>query len=348
MKDYKTLSVTGTHGKTTTTALLTTVLMAAKMNPSYAVGGIVNQLHSNAGHGQGECFVAEADESDGTFLKYDSYGAIVTNIDFDHMNHFKTESNLISSFAQFIKQVRHAEHLFWCGDDERLKRLYPPGTSYGFNSECALRAVNIAQHGWQQFFDIQFQGKHYTNIALNLIGKHNVLNALAVFGLSTSLGITEEVIRRAFATFEGVARRCEKKADLGQILILDDYAHHPTEIKTTLSGIRAAIGNRRLIVAFQCHRYTRTKDCMGSFGGIFDSVDHLVMTDLYTAQESSLPGVTVEAVIKEIQQHSPKLPIHYASRSILTEYLAEFIKPNDVVVTMGAGDITKIGAELVL
>lgn len=346
MQGYKSISVTGTHGKTTTTALLTTVLIKAGMSPSYAVGGIVTQLRSNAGYGNGTYFVAEADESDGTFLKYHSHGAIVTNIDFDHMNYFKTESNLISSFSQFINQVQNPEYLFWCGDDERLTGLRPPGTCYGFGTNCTLRACNLVQNGWQQLFDIEYNGKKYTNVALNLIGKHNVSNALAVFGLSISLGIREEDIRTAFANFEGVSRRCEKKGEVGEVLILDDYAHHPTEILATLSGIRSAIGKRRLIVAFQCHRYTRTRDCLGTFGGIFDAANHLIMTDLYTAQEPAIPGVTVDAVIKEIKQKSHSLPVHYVPRSDLTDYLINFTQHNDVVITMGAGDITRVGGEI--
>lgn len=345
MQGYKTLAVTGTHGKTTTTSLLTVVLIMAGWDPSYAVGGIVTQLHSNAAHGHGEFFVAEADESDGTFLKYSPFGAIITNIDFDHMNYFGTEANLIKAFKDFSDKVENARHLFWCGDDVRLRDISLPGISYGLRQDCILRAENIVQDGWKLVFDIVYQGRRYSDVRLSLIGKHNVVNALAVFGMALSLGVKEDIIRKAFSTFEGVGRRCSRKAD-GKVLILDDYAHHPSEIRTTLMGIRTAIGKRRLIVAHQCHRYTRTRDCLNTYGGIFDVADELFMTDLYTAEEVPIPGISHESVMAEIQKHSPQLPIHYVPRKDLVGSIIKFLRPSDVLVTMGAGDITKVSTEV--
>lgn len=343
---HKTLAVTGTHGKTTTTALLTSALIAAKKDPSYAVGGVLNQLHTNAGHGRGEYFVAEADESDGTFLKYRPFGAIVTNIDFDHMNHFETEENLVGAFKTFVMQVTSLKHLFWCGDDQRLVSLKLPGISYGFGSKCALRATRMHQKGWQLVFDAEFQGKKYREICVNLIGKHNVMNALAVFGLGLSLGIDEATLRHTLETFSGVGRRCEKKGDLQRVLLLDDYAHHPTEIRTTLEGIREAIGERRLMVVFQPHRFTRTKDCLGTYGGIFDLADELFVTEIYSAGEQPIPGVTNEAVFSELKS-KVTMPLHYVARNVLAETLARALRPHDVVVTLGAGDITKLGGEII-
>ena len=345
MQGYKTLAVTGTHGKTTTTSLLTVVLIMAGWDPSYAVGGIVTQLHSNAAHGKGGFFVAEADESDGTFLKYNPFGAIITNVDSDHMNYFGTESNQIQAFKEFAAKVESSRHLFWCGDDVRLRNLSLSGTSYGLSTDCVLRAEKIDQEGWGLVFDIVDQGKRFSDVHLNLIGKHNVLNALAVFGLALSLGIKEEVVRKAFSTFEGVNRRCSKKAD-GKVLVLDDYAHHPSEIRTTIMGIRNAIGKRRLVVAHQCHRYTRTRDCLNEYGGIFDEADELFMTDLYAAEEVPIAGISHESVIAELRKHSPHLPIHYVPRKELVSSIVEFLRPSDVLVTMGAGDITKVSTEV--
>lgn len=346
MEGYKTLAVAGTHGKTTTSSLLTVTVVEAGLDPSYAIGGVINQLHSNANHGDGKYFVAEADESDGTFLKYKPYGAIITNIDLDHMNHFGTEEVLCQAFDLFAKRVTSHQHLFWCGDDVRLQKLSLPGFSYGIGQRCDLRASNIVQKGWRLVFDVDFQGVHYPKVEVALIGRHNVLNALSVFGFALSIGIPEEVIRRAFSAFGGVKRRCEKKGEARQVLAIDDYAHHPTEIKTTLDGLRAAIGDQRLIAVFQPHRYSRTKDCLGSYGGIFDAADELFITDIYGAGEAPIPGLTSALLLQEVQSFSP-LSCRLVSRDKLCESLAAFVRPQDVVVTLGAGDITKLGAELI-
>jgi UDP-N-acetylmuramate--alanine ligase len=345
MNGYKTLSVAGTHGKTTTSSLLAYVLAEGGVDPSFAVGGMIPQFQANAGHGQGEYFVAEADESDGTFLKYHSYGAIITNIDLDHMNYFGTEEVLVQSFQQFASQVSSSKHLFWCGDDSRIRGLALPGISYGFSKECALRASNVRQEGWRILFDAEFNGAHYSNVQVSLIGSHNVLNALAVFGLALTIGVKEESLRSALIAFGGVKRRCEKKGEVNEILMLDDYAHHPTEIETTLQGIRSAIGIRRLVVVFQPHRYSRTKDCLGSYGRIFEAVDELLVTDIYGAGELPIPGVSHEKVLAEVKDVS-RVPCRYIPRKDLLKYLAEYLRPHDVLVTLGAGDITKLGSEL--
>jgi UDP-N-acetylmuramate--alanine ligase len=187
---------------------------------------------------------------------------------------------------------------------------------------------------------------HYAQVEVALIGQHNVLNALAVFGLGILLGVTEDTIRKAFREFGGVKRRCEKKGEVNQIMVLDDYAHHPTEIRTTLNGIRSAIGNRRLIAVFQPHRYSRTKDCLGTYGGIFDAVDELFVTDIYTAGETPIPGVTVERLLEEVKQHT-KVSCRYTPREVLCDTLKKLAHPQDVIVTLGAGDVTNLSAELV-
>lgn len=346
MGDSKTISVAGTHGKTTTTALLTTVLIHAGLDPSYAVGGMLPQFQTNASHGTGEYFVAEADESDGTFLNYHSYGAIVTNIDLDHMNHFITESALIAAFKQFISKVAAPEkHLFWCGDDARLKALSLPGFSYGYAEGCDLIITNAQQLGWNLEFDIQFQDRKYKNIALPLIGQHNVLNASAVFGMALTLGIPEEKIRQGMLAFKGVKRRCEKKAEFNEILFIDDYAHHPTEIETTLKGIRAAIGKRRLVAIFQPHRYSRTKDCLGSYGNIFNSADLVFITDVFAAGEAPIEKVNGQIILEEIRSQC-KAACFYVCRTNLAELIASVVHPKDLIVTLGAGDITKVSSEI--
>lgn len=345
MQDYKTLTVAGTHGKTTTSALLTWVLRQADKDPGYAVGGIIPQLKTNAEYGRGEYFVAEADESDGTFLKYSSYGSIVTNIDTDHVTHYGSMVQLIQAFQQFVNQIQNKEQLFWCGDDENLRKLSPAGVSYGFNEHCQLQISHYTQKDWSIKFDIRFKGHLYKDIQLAQIGRHNALNGAAVWGLALSLGISEESIRKAFRSFKGVMRRCEHKGEMHKILFLDDYAHHPTEIKTTLAGIRRALNGRRLIVAFQPHRYSRTKECLGTFKGIFEDADELFVTEIFSAGEAPIPGVNAHSIIKEIESDGLK-KCHYTSRKDLAIQIQPIVRAHDVVVSIGAGDITKLSSEL--
>lgn len=347
MQTYKPLVIAGTHGKTTTTSLLTAVLLEADFEPAYAVGGIVNQLGSNAGEGKGDYFVAEGDESDGTFLKYSPYGAIVTNIDLDHMNYYKTEKALLETFDKFIKKINSPSHLFWCGDDTRLRQLNPPGVSYGFQPHNHLRIDNFKQSGWNQSYDIHYEGKTYLDVKVNLTGRHNALNSAAVFGLAIKLGADENSIRTALRQFGGVKRRCEKKGDVHGIEIYDDYAHHPTEIETTLKAIRDAVKERRLIAIFQPHRYSRMQHCIGTFNTCLQDADEIIVTDLYTAGENPIPGVTTEKIVEEIQtNHRSK--VTYIPRDQILSYLLKHCVPHDVIVTLGAGDITKLGNEIAL
>ena len=345
MENYQALAVAGTHGKTTTTALLTWVLECSGQAPSYAIGGVVPQLAANAGLGRGKYFVAEACESDGTFLNYRPYGGIVTNIDFDHMDYYGTEAALLGAFNQFMKQAASPEHLFWCGDDARLEKLQGPGISYGFSPHCRLRASHFKQHGWSISFDAAFNGKVYRQVEVALTGKHNALNALAVFGLALSLGIEESAIRQALRSFGGVLRRCEKKGEAHGIEFFDDYAHHPTELRATLRAIRDAIGERRLVVVYQPHRYTRARDCMGMYGGVFNDADALFVTEIYAAREQPIPEVTHEKIIAEIQKDL-KHRCHHVNRQKAAEILAKFLRPHDVCVTLGAGDVSKVSGEI--
>lgn len=344
MGQSKVLAVSGTHGKTTTTSLLTCVLLKANLDPTYAIGGVVAQLNSNAGYGKGEYFVAEADESDGTFLKYHPYGAIVTNIDNDHMNFFETEEKLINAFKTFLNQVSSAQHCFWCYDDLHLRSLNMPGFSYGFHPNSNLVISNFQQNEWCIIFDLSFKGKNYKEITLQLTGKHNALNGASVFGLALQLGIPEATIRDVFVNFKGVGRRCEKKWDKNDILFLDDYAHHPTEIKATLQAIRNAVKKKRIICIYQPHRYSRITHCLGFFGGVFNEADDVIITDLYASGETPIPGVSHEKVIEEVLQNGKSC--RYVSRQKLAETLKQEIKPFDVVVSLGAGDITKLADEV--
>lgn len=345
MHEKSGLAVTGTHGKTTTSSLLAWVLHRANKTPSFCIGGILPAFSSNAKSGEGEYFVAEADESDSSFLKYHPEGAIITNIDFDHMDHFKQEKQLLSAFGQFLAQVKRPDLLFWCGDDPLLASLKPSGVSYGRGPGNLCRGSAFRQEGWKSFFDVEYEGEHHANIELNAIGEHNMLNATAVFGLGLRLGIDPAQIREGLKTFCGVKRRVEMLGEHASILFLDDYGHHPNEIITTLQGIKTAIGKRRLVVAFQPHRYTRTRDCWNEFATAFGQADELILTDIYTAGELPIPGIDALSLLKEIWKQSD-VRAKYLPYEEIAAYLLATLHPMDVVVTVGAGSITKIGPSL--
>ena len=345
MQGYQPLLVTGTHGKTTTSSLLAHVLVHAGLEPTYAVGGMINSLQTNGAHGKGNYFVAEADESDGSFLKYTPFGAIVTNIDNDHLDHWKTVESLIEGFSQFAKSATSPDHLFWCGDDDVLRSLKLKGFSYGFDEKNALCIKNFIQSGWQNSFDLAFESKNYSEIVIPLVGAHNVLNAAAVFGLGLKLQIPEEKIRAAFLAFKGIGRRAEFKGESRGISVFDDYAHHPSEIFATLRAIKQATPNKRLVVAFQPHRYTRTRDCLNEFPSAFESADLLVLTDIYAASETPIEGITHQTLLDKIKENTV-IDARYCSRKELPDFLAHLLQEEDILITMGAGDITRVGNEV--
>jgi len=344
MENHYALAVAGTHGKTTTSALLAWVFKSSGNAPSYAIGGILPQFNANSGQGNGKYFIAEACESDGTFLNYSPYAAIVTNIDFDHMDYYRQESSLFDAFRRFMSKVA-PERLLWCGDNVHLQQLNLPGISYGFDRKNQLRLEHFVQNEWSISFDVEFNDKVYKKIEVSLTGKHNALNAAGVFGLALILGLEEGTIRAALKTFGGVLRRCEKKAEVHGILFLDDYAHHPTEIEATLKAIRKAIGERRMIVAYQPHRYTRAQTCLGRYKGVFEEADELLITEIYAAREEPIPGVTHAKIIEEIQRDL-KERCRYVERRKMASTLSHLLRPHDVLLTLGAGDITKLSSEV--
>ncbi len=345
MKDYKVLAVTGTHGKTTTSSLLAHVFSAAGKDPSFAVGGLLMDKQINAAHGTSPYFIAEADESDGTFLKYSCEGAIVTNIDNDHLAHFGSWDNLVGAFKTFIDGCKKPEYLFYCYDDATLRSMGIKGSSYGFLEGADYQIVNFSQKGLQTHFDIKKGDELFENITCNLSGKHNALNAAAVFGLAHSLRVGKEAIAAALAAFSGVKRRLEKKGEVQGIAAFDDYAHHPQEIKATLKGLRQAVGDRSIVAVFQPHRYSRMRYVMKDFDNVFDDADIVVVTDLYSAKEAPVEGVSTESIIKEIEKTAPNCI--YMPRDTLVEGLANSIPTSCVVITLGAGDVTKVGKELI-
>lgn len=335
MKGKKNLLVTGTHGKTTTTALLSIVLMEAALDPSFVIGGLLHSLKTNGRAGRGDFFVAEADESDGSFLKTPGFRAIVTNLEDDHLDYWGSSRMLDLAFKQFMAQ---SEHFFWCCDDLRLAALKPRGTSYGFSEQADLAISHFRQTEEGIVFDVN----EHSDIELSLFGRHNALNGAAVFGLALNLGISEDVIRRAFKKFSGTVRRLELKGEKHKVAIYDDYGHHPREIAVTLKALRDRIKERRLIAVFQPHRYTRVRDLFDLFTGCFDDADEVFMTDIYAAGEAPIEGITSAALYTRMREKLGA-KVHFLPRTHLEAGVAAALKPLDVVLTIGAGDVTKAG-----
>lgn len=343
LRMQKPLLVTGTHGKTTTTALLATLLSTAGLDPSFAVGGISRTHGTNGRFGRGAYFVAEADESDGSFLKTPSEASIVTNVEPEHLDYWGSIEALEQAFLAFFEKSRFA---LWCADDARLSALRPSGLSYGFSPQADVRIVRYAAEAGAISFDLRLQGQLYEQIHLPLLGRHNALNGAAVFAMAHHLAIPEAVCRTAFRSFCGTQRRLEKKGEVRSMTIYDDYGHHPTEIRVTLQALRQEIGARRLVVLFQPHRYTRVRDCFDLFLDAFQEADLLVMTDIYAAREMPIPGISSERLYQALCQRYPIQNVQYIERSLLEQQVAQQLQPHDVVLTLGAGDITVVAETL--
>lgn len=335
------IGIAGTHGKTTTTALCAWVFHQCGVDPSYAIGGhFQKSLIGNGYQGRGEPFIFEADESDGTFTKYAPAAAIITNVGSDHLEHYGSQEGIVSAFEKFSMQVKDPSKLFYHADHEQSR-----GIRYGLTSDCALYASNVIQEGWTMSFTAHFSGKTYDSIRVAGIGRHTVLNGLAVFGLALAFGLPEAGIRSALETFPGVKRRCERINSLSDVTLIDDYAHHPREIETTLKGIADAVFPRKVIAIFQPHRFTRTRDCMGSFYPVFDAADQVIITDIYPAREKPIEGIKAEAIVDELHEKGNGCS-EYIPQEALLEAVFERIRPMDVVVTLGAGDITRFNSLL--
>jgi len=340
LKGKEGILVAGTHGKTSTSALLSWTLISADYNPSFAVGGILQNLSKNGGYGAGKHLVLEADESDGSFLNYSGEGAIITNIEKEHLENWKTEEKLIEGFKSFIKGIKNPNLTFYCNDDPILKKLAIEGISYGKSGD--LKLLSYDQKGLKSYFSCGYKGKVYQDIELPLLGEVLALNALAVFGMALELGVQEEEIRKAFKTFKGVKRRQEKVGECERITIYDDYAHHPTEIKALLKSFKKGFKKRRLVALFQPHRYSRTRDLFSEFKGAFEDADLTIITDIYSAGEEPICGVTSRKLVKDIHDSHTL----FLEKDKLVKYAPKLLIPGDVLVTLGAGDITKLGPEI--
>lgn len=344
MRDQTVITVAGSHGKTTTTSLFSCLLIEAGLHPTVAVGGIVRNIGTNACMGKGDYFVAEADESDGSFLCYEPTYSVITNIDYEHMDYYKNFESQLEAFGRFARRTKQAGCVFYCRDDEPLRRLMRGydgrSMTFGLTDAADVCARNIVMEGLISEFDCHCAGAYLGRFRLSLGGAHNVSNSLAVIAVGLQLGIGSDVIARVLGSFKGVSRRLEIKSAGECATFIDDYAHHPTEIRATLAAVRRFSAGR-IIAVFQPHRYSRTKFLMDEFGRCFSDADIVIVTDIYAASELPIEGVTGESVYAAIREYGRGKEASYIPREELVPRILEIIRQGDVVITLGAGDIVR-------
>jgi len=346
------IAIAGTHGKTTTTSMVATVLTHAGIDPTIVIGGKLNTLGSNAKLGQGKFLVAEADESDGSFLTLSPTIAVVTNIDADHLDFYTGGLEQIKdTFVSFINKVPFYGLAVLCQEDRNINEIIPRikkrFMTYGLSSQADLRATHVKLDGFQTSFTAHYKGYRLGEISFNMPGAHNVLNALACTAVALELDVPFDKIQEGFAQFGGVGRRFTVKGEKNGIMVVDDYGHHPAEIRATLGAARNGWPERRLVVAFQPHRYSRTKELFNEFVTCFYDADVLVLTDIYAASEQPIPGVTAERLAEETRRHGQRDVTYIADRNDLPDHLAGIVKEGDIVITLGAGNIWQAGEALV-
>ncbi len=350
MKDETVITVSGSHGKTTTSSLVSFLLLQAGFSPTVAVGGVLRNIDTNAHLGDGKFFVAEADESDGSFLCYRPRYSIITNIDYEHLDYYKDFKSEVAAFGKFINNTQDNGCVFASGDDPNLKGLFKNYKNkylfFGLEPGADIYPKNIRFNSLSSEFDCFYKDKFIDRFYLALGGRHNISNALSVIALGLELGIGLKNIKEALSNYKGAKRRLEIKFKNDDYLFIDDYAHHPTEIKASLSALKN-LNTARLIVLFQPHRYTRTKLLFEEFSRSFDLADYLIITDIYSAGEPPLEGVSSKLIYDKIKERLPDKQVYFMPKEKITSHILKIIKPQDVVVTMGAGDIVRICDELV-
>jgi len=345
LKLKKSICVAGTHGKTTTSSLIASLLVEAGLDPSFIIGGILNAQKSNAQMGLGEWVVAEADESDGSFLRLPSTISVVTNIDPEHLDHYKSFDNEKAAFLTMLNQTSFYGLNILCVDNPTIREILPRihernNITYGIDSPADIQAKNIQVTPTGSCFDVvgTLNGKeiNLSAVNLNMMGEHNILNALAAIIVATYLGIDENLIKKTLASFQGIQRRLTLRGTANGTPIYDDYAHHPNEIKATLSALKQHI-NGRLIAVWQPHRWTRFTDLYFEFLNAFTLADRVFVTDVYTAGENPIPGLTPQSFVEKL---SSTKPATYVSLDNLVQELKQELQPSDTIVCLGAGSIS--------
>ena len=355
------IAIAGTHGKTTTTSLTASILGAAGLDPTFVIGGKLTAAGTNAKLGKGEYLVAEADESDASFLYLSPVMSVITNIDTDHMDTYDHKlDNLYQAFIDFVHRMPFYGKAFLCSDSEHVRAILPrikkPFATYNIDDETAdLNATNVQTNGAQMKFTVhakQKGGDLTFDVLVNLPGRHNVLNALASIGIALECGASIEAIQRGLAEFSGVGRRFQSYGEIslsqgGKALIIDDYGHHPVEMAATLAAARGAYPNNRLVLAFQPHRYTRTRDLFEDFVSVLGTTDCLVLTEVYAAGEEPIVAADGRALSRAVRVAGKVEPVFCEDIANLPETLLNILQDGDVVLTMGAGSINRVAQALV-
>jgi len=343
------IAIAGAHGKTTTTSLVAAVLAKGGIDPTVVIGGRLNVIGSNAILGSGEFMVAEADESDGSFLKLSPTIAIITNIDAEHLDYYRDIEEIKQAFLAFINKIPFYGLVIVCLDDVHAQDLIPRVNkrfiTYGLSAQADIRACDLVYKGMNTRFTVHQRDKKLGSIELEIPGRHNVYNALAAVACGLELEIPFSSICEALGEFAGVERRFQIKGEVNGVLVVDDYGHHPTEIKATLSAARLAF-NRRLIVVFQPHRYTRTHYLLKEFLTAFYQADILILTEIYPAGEDTIASVSAEKLYEGIKEHGHKQVLFIPDKEEIVHHLRSLMKTGDAVLIMGAGDIWQVGEEL--
>lgn len=350
------IAVAGTHGKTTTTSLTASILAEGGLDPTFVIGGRLNSAGTNAKLGLGHYLVAEADESDASFLYLQPMMAIVTNIDQDHMATYQgSYQRLKETFLEFLHHLPFYGMAVICMDDQGVREILPeiskPVMTYGVHEDADIRATDIKQQGMHTSFKVIRRGNYpELDVTLNMPGWHNMLNALAAIGVATRLDVDDDAIIKSLGAFKGVGRRFQINGDLvldnGIVTLVDDYGHHPREIAATLEALRQAWPDRRSVIVFQPHRYTRTRDLFEDFVHVLSSVDVLILLDVYSAGESRISGADGRALCRAIRMRGQVDPIFVEDLEELAPVLAGILKADDVLLTMGAGNVGHIATQL--
>ena len=350
------IAVAGTHGKTTTTSLIASILAEAGMDPTFVIGGKLEAASANARLGTGDYIVAEADESDASFLHLTPVMAVVTNIDQDHMDTYEHSfDKLKSAFVEFLQQLPFWGMAVVCVDDANIREILPrvtkPVMTYGFSEGARIRAKNVrADNGKMHFTVDRVNGKTTTfDVTLNLPGNHYVLNALAAIAIASELNVADKHIIKALAEFKGVGRRFERYGEVaaksgGSFTLIDDYGHHPVEMQAVIAAARDAFPNRRLVLAFQPHRYTRTRDCFEDFVRVLSTTDAVLLTEVYSAGEAPIVAADTRSLIRAVRVAGKVEPLFVETTDELPQAIIDMAQADDVVIVMGAGSIGQVAA----
>ncbi len=345
------IAVSGCHGKTTTTSIISTVLAYGGLDPTMVIGGRLDSIGSNARLGEGDIIVAEADESDGSFLSLNPYIAVVTNIDREHLDYYQGIGEIKDAFLKFANSVPFYGSAILCGDCNNVRDILPrvkrKTITYGIYEEVDFRAADISFSGMTSQFSVYHREKLLGTVKMRIPGLFNVYNAVAAVAVSMELGMEFPTIQEGLSTYRGVNRRLEIKGQTAAgVTVVDDYGHHPTEIKAVLEAAKSAWENKRLIVVFQPHRYTRTRDLFDEFLDAFDDADMLILTDIYAASEKEIQGVHSINLSKCMRDRGHDNVTYLSGFNEIVEHLCAVTEPGDVVMTLGAGNVWKVGEEL--